>query len=235
MNIKNLLVAAVAAATLFVAAPVANAQGQGQGRGQGGGMRMMQGGRGGSMFLLRRNDVKKDLKLTDDQKSKLDALQEKIQSEMREMFQNGGAGGDREAMMKAMQEKQTGWQKEADAVLTPEQKARLEQINVQIQGNSIILDPKYQEKLKVSEDQKTKIKDLQSKQQEASRSLMEKMRNQEMDREEAMQAMTKNRDAMNGELGKLLTDEQKKMIADWSGPKFDRNPEDDQIRFGGGR
>ncbi len=230
MNIKTLLVATLATVSLFIATPVAHAQG-----GQGGGMRGMMRGAGG-MFLLRRNDVRKDLKLTDKQIADLTALQEKMQTEMREMFQNGGGGGDREALMKMVQEKMAAAQKETDAILTPEQQARLKQINVQITGNRVILDPDTQTKLKLTDAQKAKIKDLQEKQQAANQSLMEKMRNGEIEREELTASMTKNNDALNVELGKLLTDDQKKMLADMAGPKFDRDPADDRPGggFGGG-
>lgn len=233
IQLKSLVMATLAATTLFIAAPMAHAQrGQGFGRGMGGFNQ-------GPMQLLRRGDVQKDLKLTDDEKTKLSDLQTKQRSDMQAMFQGGGnfqqmTDDERQAMMKKMQDMNAGYNTQAEAILTADQKARLDQITVQIEGNGILNDPKFHDKLKVTADQDAKVKDLQTKQQDANRSLMQKVQNQEMDMTEARAAMQKNNEAMNGELGKLLTDDQKKLIADWSGPKFDRDPADDQPRRGGG-
>ncbi len=224
-NLKTLVIAAIAAITFCMAAPMASAQG--------GGMRMMGGG-GGGLQLLQRKDVQKDLALTEKQIADLTALQEKMMGEMRDMFQNGGGGGDREAMMKKVQEMMATATKSADAILTPAQSNRLKEINVQMQGNRIITDPATQTKLKMTDEQKTKVKDLMTKQQEANTGLFEKMRNGEMQREELQAAMTKNNETMGVELGKILNDDQKKMLVDMAGKKFEKDPNEVVRGFGGG-
>lgn len=224
-NLKTLVIAAIAAITFCVAAPMASAQRQG-------GFGRMMGG--GGLQLLQRKDVQKDLALTEKQIADLTALQEKMMGEMRDMFQNGGGGGDREAMMKKVQEMMAAATKSADAILTPEQSKRLKEINVQMQGNRIITDPDTQTKLKMTDDQKTKVKDLMAKQQEANQGLFEKMRNGEMQREELQAAMAKNNETLNTEFGKILTDDQKKMLVEMAGKKFEKDPNEVVRGFGGG-
>src|SRR5579864_8678050 len=110
MKIRNVIV--VFAALVLVSAAVA--QGGGGGRGQG------RRGFGGQDFgsLLTRSDVQTELKLTDDQKTKLKDASDKIGEERRGMFQ---PGGDMQAMMADMQKKQPEWDKTMLAILTDDQ------------------------------------------------------------------------------------------------------------------
>ncbi|MFX5574590.1 hypothetical protein ABTD77_19315, partial [Acinetobacter baumannii] len=57
-------------------------------------------------------------------------------------------------------------------------------------------------------------------QQEASTKIMEKMRSGEIDRDQIQEIMTKNQKAMDTELGKILTDDQKKKLSDMGGKPF---------------
>jgi len=172
------------------------------------------------VFLLRREDVQGELKLTADQKSKLQAIQDGMRDKMREAFQNGGGGGDREAMQATMKKMQEENQKEVFAVLDDTQKKRLKELAIQRMGNSAATNADLQKDLGVTDDQKAKIKDLQAKQQEAMQALFEKMRNQEIDREQMQASMTKNNEVFNTELGKILTDAQKQKIKDMGGKPF---------------
>lgn len=193
---------------------------------QGGGMRMMGGQGGGSpLMLLQRNDVKKDLALTDEQISKLESLQQKMMDEMRSMFQGGG-GGDREAMRKKMTEMMTAMEKEANGILDTKQQGRLKEIHLQFLGNRALSTPAYQKELKVTDAQLAKIKELNDKSREAMSSIREKMQSGEITREELMEIMKKNNDAMDKELGKLMTDEQKALLTKLQGRKFERDPDE---------
>ncbi|MBS1719516.1 MAG: hypothetical protein JST35_03610 [Armatimonadetes bacterium] len=193
---------------------------------QGGGMRMMGGQGGGSpLMLLQRNDVKKDLALTDDQISKLESLQQKMMEEMRSMFQGGG-GGDREAMRKKMTEMMTAMEKEANGILDAKQQGRLKEIHLQFLGNRAISTPAYQKELKVTDAQLAKIKELNDKSREAMSSIREKMQSGEITREELMEIMKKNNEAMDKELGKIMTDEQKALLTKMQGRKFERDPDE---------
>jgi Spy/CpxP family protein refolding chaperone len=213
---------AVTAIAVFAVASFAQGGGGGGGRGQG---RGFQFGRGGMQdpagtFLLNREDVAGEIKLTADQKTKLDGIRQAQRDKMREMFQNGGGGGDREAMMAEMQKMQAANSKEMLAVLTDDQKKRLKELAIQRMGNSVVTNADLQKELGVTDDQKAKIKDLQDKQAAANQALMEKMRNQEIERDAAMESMRKNGEAFNVELGKILTDAQKEKIKTMSGKPF---------------
>jgi Spy/CpxP family protein refolding chaperone len=220
LKLKTLVIASLAAFTLLVAAPAALAQ-------RGGGF--MRGG--GSLIYIQRKDVQKDLALTDQQAADLDTLQQKIRSEMTEIFQGGG--GDRDAMQKAFAAKAPEWQKQIEAILKPEQVSRLKEIAIQMQGNrAVATDPELQTKLKITDDQKAKMKDLMDKQQEANQGLRAKVQSGEMDRDAMTAAVAKNNDALNTEIAKILTDDQKKQLAGLSGKKFDKDP--NETGFGGG-
>lgn len=213
---KSILVAGIA-----VLATVSIAQGGGGGRGgfgQGRGGFGMQDPSG--VFLLRREDVQGELKLTADQKSKLTTIQEDQRAKMREMFQGGGGGGDREAMMAEMQKMQAENNKVTLAVLDDTQKKRLKELAVQRMGNGVAANAEMQKELGMTDDQKAKIKDLQAKQQEANQAVMQKMRDGEIQREELQGIMQKNTDIYNAELGKILTDAQKAKIKEMGGKPF---------------
>lgn len=188
-------------------------------RGQGG-MRMMGGQDSAGLNLLQRKDVQTDLGITDDQKSKLETAQTNMRDKAREMFQSGGGGGDREAMMANLKKLTEEMTKEVSGILTKEQMTRLKEINVQVSGNGIILNPDIQKELGLTDDQKSKIKDLQAKQMEAMQALRQKMQDGEIDQEDMQAARTKNQKALNEELGKILTDANKAKLKEMGGKEF---------------
>lgn len=205
----------VAAAALMATAAMAQ-------RGQGG-MRMMGGGFGDSsgVMLLQRADVQKDLGVTDEQKSKLDAMRQQMMDDMRSRFQGGGGGGfDRDAMQKAMKEMQDKSKTETAKILTKEQMTRLREINIQLAGNSAVAWEDVQKELGMTSDQTAKVKDLQAKQQDANQAVFQKMRDGEISREEIGDIMKKNQDTLNAELGKILKDDQKTKLKTMGGKPF---------------
>ena len=198
---------------------------QGGGGGGRGGFGQGRGGFGGfqdatGVFLLNRDDVAGEIKLTADQKTKLESIRQAQREKMRDMFQGGGGGGDREAMMAAMQKLQAENAKETLAVLNDDQKKRLKELAVQRMANAAVMNADIQKELGVTDEQKAKIKDLQDKQQAANQALGEKMRNQEIDREQFQASMQKNREVMNAELGKILTPDQKTKLTAMGGKPF---------------
>lgn len=210
-------------------ATVGLAQGGGQGRG---GMRMFGRG-GGGLQLATRDDVAKELKLTGEQKTKIEDLQEKTREEMRSQFQSmrGSGGPPDEATMatmrKKMEEMQAEEKKQLNAILSPEQAARLKELGLQRAGNMAIMDPEVQTDLGLTDAQKAKIKDLQDKQQAAMRTLFEKMQNQEIDRSEMRPLMEKNMKIMGDELMKILTEDQKKKLEAMKGKPFTFDEDED--------
>jgi len=181
------------------------------------------GGAAPAAALLGRNDVKNDLKLTDEQKTKLQDLQDGMRSKMRDLFQSDGQDRDKlQADMKPIMDDMT---KQANAILTPDQQTRLQEIRVQLAGNSAAASiPEVATALKLNDDQKTKIASLQKTQQDANAAIGEKMRNQEIDFPTARQTFQKNQDALNTEIGKVLTDDQKATLKKLGGATFTPDP-----------
>lgn len=198
---------------------------QGGGQGRGGGMRMFGRG-GGGLQLATRDDVAKELKLTSDQKTKIEDLQEKAREEMRAQFESmRGAGGPPDdatmaTMRKKMEDMQAEQKKQLNAILTPEQATRLKELGIRRAGNMAIMDPEVQTDLGLDADQKAKIKDLQDKQMAAFRAVREKIQNQEMDPSEIRPLMEKNMKIMGDELMKILTADQKTKFEAMKGKPF---------------
>ena len=214
-------VSILAVALLALAALGSAQQGQGGAGGgrQGGGRGGQRGfGGGGAMRLtqlLRNEQVQTELKLTDDQKAKIEAMPRP---------QRGGGGRgqamDAEAMTKQMTEDKAA----TSAILTPEQETRLEQIRIQWAGASAVTLPEVQEGLALTADQKAKIEALQGNMRKAMTDMMEKMRNGEVDRADFMPLMQKNNEIMKTEVGKILTAEQSAKLKAMGGAELKQAP-----------
>ena len=213
--------------------------GRGQGRGGFGGQRG--GGANYELNLLNRKDVQKDLGLTDDQVTK---VEDYITKSRPQRGAGGGAGGggnggggnrgnggggagggqmteeQRAAFAKAAAERKEKTRKELLDIISETQLKRVDEINLQIQGNLAVMSADVQKSLGLSTDQVDKIKDLQKKQGEATQALMQKMRDQELTREDFMAANTKNNDTMKVELGKILTSDQAAKLKAMQGKPF---------------
>ncbi|MGE0001580.1 MAG: Spy/CpxP family protein refolding chaperone [Fimbriimonadaceae bacterium] len=220
---------------VFVLSASAFAQGGGQGRGQGRGM-MMGGGTQSRSMLLGRTDVQADLKLTDKQKSDLQAAQEAAAEEMRnrmeEMRNNGGGGGfDREAMRAEMEAFQKKQDEKIKAIVTTEQWNRLGEIQIQLAGPRAALIPEVQKSLDLSGSQKNSLDALMEKQRQANQELMQRMRDGEIEREQLGELRAQNDKILGEEIAKILTGEQNELLKKMGGAPFKAEP--NQGRGGG--
>jgi len=204
-------------------------QAQGGGRGM-----MMQGGGGNPLMLLNREDVKKDLALTDDQSEKLAAFND--QGAMRDRFmkamQDSGVSMEdmrteegRKKMQPLMEKMQADMKKEVEAILTPAQVKRLGEINVQFNGNRSVLQKDIAKAVGLTEDQNKSVAELQKKQQDAMRGLFQKVQSGEMTMEDVQATRKKNDEILDTEIGKLLTEAQKAKLKEMGGKKFERKDE----------
>lgn len=220
MNTLTKLVALAAVAVLATSAFAQRGQGGGQGRGGGFGGQRGGFGQAGNMQLLQRADVKADLGITSEQTAKIEALQAAQREEMRALFQGGGGGGDREAMMAAFAKLTEATDKKLNEILTPTQTKRLLEINVQLSGNRALLLPAVQKALVLTEGQLAQVKALQAKQQEAMQSIMERMRNGEIERDQIGELRAKNDKILGEELAKILTADQATKLKAMAGKPF---------------
>jgi hypothetical protein len=137
------------------------------GMGMGMGMRMpgMGGGQGGPLMILLAPSVQKELKLTDDQKSKVNtfvrAESQKYREAMRTMAMSmGGGNANPQMMMETFQKRRQETDQGIAKILDPKQKERLDQIGLRVEGPMAVARPEIAEKLGLKETQKQYIQEL---------------------------------------------------------------------------
>ncbi len=196
-------------------AQVAMAQNQGGRRGRGG---PGGGGPGGGMFgpptagrLLGAKEVQDALKLTDDQKTKIEKINEDSRGEMRKAFQDGG--GDRDKMMEIAKDTSN----KINEVLDAGQQKRLIGIMIQVNGPAAIADPAVAKELNITEDQKTKLQEVR----QGVRSELEKLRDDSGSREDRAKKVQEIQDDVNKKILAELTSDQQAQLESLKGEKVD--------------
>lgn len=227
---RALLVLGVAC---LLAQPILAQEGGGQGRrgGRGGGFGMG----GSSLGLLQNESVQKELNLTSDQVSKV----KDVAKEIREKHQDDIAGL-RDLSGEEQQTKRQELQKTMSAeakkslagTLKPEQEKRLRQIELQQMGTRAFDDPEVQTALKLTDDQKDKLKTISDDARKEMQSLFPRRRGGEGgggggggqargNREENMKKIqTLRKETMEKALA-VLNDQQKKEWSDMTGSPFE--------------
>ena len=241
------------------------AEAQPPGRGPGGGPGMMgqgmmgQGMMGQGMMgrgmdaarLLMIEQVQKEINLTEEQKSKLEALREEMRGQarggedrgrMREEMQNLGEEERRERMQQMMQqfreqaEKRTKEMMEKlGQVLSAEQMLRLKQIQLQQEGVMVLRRPEVVEELGLDDSQKERLQKIAEEVGTQMRERMESFRGRGGDREEGdrdregmrerMQQMREEMEKVRKEVEQkamgVLTADQKKKLGEMMGKPFE--------------
>jgi Spy/CpxP family protein refolding chaperone len=187
------------AVVVLMAAPALAQQGRG---GFGGGM-------GGGGMLLTNKSVHAEIKATEEQVSKLTTFAEEFRGKQREAMQGlqDLSQEDRQAKMRdVMTKSQTEMNAALAGILKPEQVTRFHEIQLQQGGAQALLTPKVAEDLKLTDEQKTKVREIN---QEAGAQMREIFQGAADDREGAMKKMTALRKETTGKALKVLTDKQK--------------------------
>jgi hypothetical protein len=198
---------------------------------------LAQRGRGGmfggptptyQMLLLGQASVQKELKLSEDQVSKLKDAGDKL----RESFQDL-QGLEQDERAKKLKEISDDAKKTLTKILKKEQMTRLREISIQVtyngQGPAALLSPEVAKELKLTADQKKKLQGMQQEIQQE----MRKMREDGAEPAEMQKKRTEMVKAAKEKATKLLTDDQKKTWKKMTGEPFKG-----QITFGrrgGGR
>lgn len=212
---KRLVQLTLAAAVVAMAASPALAQ-ERQRQRQGGGFGF--GGFGGGVtFLLGQKSVQEELKLSDEQTKQVKELMDK----QRESFQ-GLRDLSQEERRTKMQELNKANNEAVAKILKPEQLKRVRQIALQRQGAAAVSNEEVAKELKITDEQKEKIREIQMKAGEEMRGLGfdEEARKK---RQEAMKTM-------NEKITGVLTAEQKEKLKKMQGEPFKG-----EIQFGGRR
>lgn len=195
------------------------------------------------MALLRIDEVRKELKVTEDQQELIRALGDELRDQRPDFDFNfrEASEEERDAAAQKMAEWRAKQEKEAKAtlatILKPEQYQRLMEISIQTQGASALADEDVAAKLKLSDDQKAKIAATIDENREKSREQMRELfgRGRDGGGRPDFSAMREKMETARAEADKRilahLTEEQKAAFEAMQGAKFDL-PEP---QFGGGR
>lgn len=178
---------------------------------------------GGGAMLLTNKSVQQELKLDSSQVEKVNALASETMTKMREKMQDipqeerfGEKG------QAARREVNDEMRKSLAKILKDDQLKRFEQIELQLRYAQAFADPKVQEKLKLTPDQKEKIKEIN----EGAMSRMQEIRQGgQGDREGTMKKMTELRKETMTKAAAVLTSEQKATWKEMVGSPFEYKPE----------
>lgn len=183
---------------LVVSGPASAQQAQGKGRGQAG------------LASIPVDVLAGPLKLTDDQKTKIKASQEKVAKAMAEAQKAAGAGGGSDAGRQAVRDARQAANKEITAVLTAEQIGKVEGVVREFGSYQQLGIPlQVLGELKLTDGQKSKIKPIAEEMQRKVQGL--RARGGQPDR----QAMQQIRQDYAAKVTAILTAEQKAAIETW--------------------
>ncbi len=195
------------------------------------GRRGFDGARGSLLGLLRVEQVQKELKLSEDQLSKVSEIGEKLQVEMREQYAGLREIQDMQERRAKMTEMSNQFDEKARGqlreVLSREQMMRLFQIRLRVRGTLDALNNRWiAGRLELTDEQKKKAAELdkatQDKISEAYaplRDLSQEERREKM--AELREKITKLREDAEQKAAGLLTAEQKEALEKMKGEKFE--------------
>jgi Spy/CpxP family protein refolding chaperone len=177
--------------------------------------------RRGRGSLIGREQVQKELKITDDQKTKLDEIQKKQSAARRELF-----SGVRDLPRDEQRAKYTElrgkseelskkFTAQANEVLNADQKKRLQEISIQVRGSSALSTDDVAKALGLSEEQSKKLRAISEDSRAAMRKLFEG------DREGVREKFTALRKEAGEKMLAVLTADQKEKFEKMKGKKFE--------------
>lgn len=182
------------------------------------------GGRGGAAQMLQIPEVQKELKLDDAQVDLLKQLSMELREKGQSLFQNA-QNLSREERDKRFADFRAESEKKIGEILDAKQKARLRQLELQQSGMRGLSRPDVQDELKLTADQRAKIKAALDGEREAFRAAFQGFggAGQNMTQEQRQEAFRKAgevRTATEGKLTAILTDAQKKQYQAMQGAAF---------------
>jgi hypothetical protein len=179
------------------------------------------GGRAGPM-LLRNKSVQQELKLSEEQAKKInEVIQEvfgKHQDEIATLREQGAEQGF-EKMQELMKKVSEETRKALAGVLQPDQEKRFKQIELQLQGARAFQEADVQNALKLTDEQKEKLKTID---QDAAKE-MQNLRSQggPGNFQEGLRKVNALRKEATEKAQSVLTEDQKKTWADMTGKTFE--------------
>jgi len=191
---------------------------------------LAQGPRGGGMMggrglaaLLSNEGVQKELKLDEAQITKATELATKAREKMaeaRESLQSLEGPERMQKMQAMMHEMNASIKKDASEFLKADQMSRLVQIDYQNRGPAVFNDPEVQAKLKLTDDQKSAIKEIEHEAMEAMRAIFTNA-GPNPNREEMTAKRTELQKSTKEKIEGKLTDDQKGVWKEMIGAPFE--------------
>jgi len=199
-------------------AQVALAQREEGRRGRGG----RDGGFGGGMVsgvrLATLEPVQAALKLSDEQKDKIKAINDEMRDEGRKLAEGlRDQSGDRAALREKMMELNATAAKKFNEVLDEGQQKRMMGIMIQLVGVNAVMDPAVATELNITDDQKKQLEEVREGNRQAMREAFEGGRDQGGGRE----AREKLREEWNKKLMAVLTSDQQAQLESLKGEKVE--------------
>jgi hypothetical protein len=163
------------------------------------------------VMLLGQKSVQEELKLSGDQIKKAEELAAKQRETLQSLRDL-----DQEERGKKMQEINQANQKSLAEILKPNQVKRLRQISLQLAGAQAFNNPEVAAELKLTDDQKEKIREIRQQTNQQAQSIRENT----SDRTEARQKVEQLNKSTAGKVIGLLTAEQKEKWKELIGEPF---------------
>jgi Spy/CpxP family protein refolding chaperone len=174
-------------------------------------------------------EVQNDLMLTSDQKAKATEIAEALSAERSATFQQGG-GGDPAARWEKLNQLNADATEKLNAVLDENQRSRLNELYVQVNGAAALSDPNVAMVLALTDEQSQQVTDLVEQTRQAIRDSLQ----DGASREELREAWGKLNAERDDKLLALLTDEQKENFEKMKGDKLEIDLSQLRVRRGGG-
>jgi hypothetical protein len=181
--------------------------------------------------LVANKGVQEELKVTDEQKTKLGKINEEMAAKRREAFQD--AAGDFEKIQEVMRKLNDTAAKAINEVLQPEQSKRLKQIELQVAGFNAFSREDVQKDLKLTDKQKTEVQDIGKDMQKRVMEMFQGGFDPEKAQENQKKMQAMNKDNLE-KVVKSFNDEQKKAWTEMLGKPFNYVPAPFGRRGGGG-
>lgn len=153
-------------------------------------------------IIERLNQFKAELKLSDEQASKIETILKTSEKQLQEARQQNQ--GDRRALQSAFREQKEWQDEQIGKILTPEQQKEYAELKKKDIRDPQVLE--LVERLKLSDQQVEQVREIMDNFQTA----MQEQRQGTMDRQGRREAMMKLRAESDAQIENILTEEQKK-------------------------
>jgi hypothetical protein len=179
-----------------------------------------------NVFMLRGDEVQKELSVNDEQKAVLAALAMQLQQDAFEIIsglQDLNPEEQKEAMpeiMKMVEEKGKEFQAKVEDVLDKTQMARLKELSLQARGAQALEDEEVVSALKLTDDQKTKLVDIREEGNAAIQEAFQSLRAGGGDQSEIRKKMGDLRKQLSEKALAVLTDPQRQQFDKMKGAEF---------------